>query len=180
MQVIELRIPEDRIGVLIGKEGEIKKAIEEKTGCKIKVRSKAGLVTIEGEDAIGFLKARDVINAVAHGFSPEVAMKLLEEFNVLEIIDLTDYVPNNALQRVKGRIIGKEGKVRKTMEEMLNVNISIYDKTVAIIGDPEAANAAREAVLMLVEGAQHSTVQRFLERKRRDLKLRSYDWHDIL
>ncbi|AEA47603.1 KH domain-containing protein [Archaeoglobus veneficus] len=179
MQVIELRIPDDRIGVLIGKEGEIKKRIEEKTGCRIKINSKTGIVTVEGEDAIGFLKAKDVINAIAHGFSPEVAMKLLEEFNVLEIIDLTDYVPDSALQRVKGRVIGKEGKVRKNIEDMLNVNVSVYGKTVAIIGDPEAANAAREAILMLVEGAQHSTVQRFLEKKRRDLKLRSYDWQDL-
>jgi len=180
MQIAELRIPDDRIGVLIGKEGEIKKAIEEKTGCKVKINSKTGMVTIEGEDAIGFLKARDLINAIAHGFSPNVAMKLLDEFNILEIINLTDYVLDSALQRIKGRIIGKEGKVRKAIEEMLNVNVSVYGKTVAIVGDPDATSAAREAVLMLVEGAQHHTVQRFLERKRRHLKLRSYDWQDIV
>ncbi len=180
MQVAELRIPDDRIGALIGKEGEIKKRIEERTGCRIKINSKTGIVTIEGEEAIGFLKARNLINAVAHGFSPEVAMKLLDEFSILEVIDLTDYVPDSALHRVKGRIIGKEGKVRRAIEEMLNVNISIYGKTVAIIGDPDATGAAREAIMMLVEGAQHSTVQRFLERKRRDLKFRSYDWRDVI
>jgi len=179
MQKIELRIPEDRIGVLIGKEGEIKGIIEERTGCKLRVNSRTGLVRIEGEDAIGFLKARDVINAIAHGFNPEIALKLLDEFNVLDIIELTDYVPDNALQRVKGRVIGKEGKIRKNIEDLLGVNISVYGKTVAIIGDPEAVNAAREAILMIIEGAQHSTVQRFIERRRRDLKLRSYDWQEL-
>ncbi len=77
---------------------------------------------------------------------------------------------------MKGRIIGKEGKMRKFIEDVLNVNISVYGKTVAIIGDAESVAVAREAIEMLVEGAQHSTVQRFLERKRREIKMRSLDW----
>ncbi len=174
---IELVIPEDRIGVLIGKEGEVKERIEKETGCKLKISSKTGVVKIECEDPIGFLRAQDVIKAIAHGFNPDVAMKLLQdELMVLEIIDLTGYVSPKHLERVKGRIIGKEGKMRRFIEDTLDVNISVYGKTVAIIGDAESVAAAREAILMLVEGAQHSTVQRFLERKRREMKLRSLDW----
>jgi ribosomal RNA assembly protein len=149
---IEVKIPDERIGVLIGKEGEIKRRIEEATGCKVKINSKTGVVTVEsGGDAIGFLKAQDVIKAIGHGFSPDTAMKLLEgDFVVFEVIDLTDYVSSpNALQRVKGRIIGKEGKMRKTIEDMLDVNVSVYEKTVAIIGSPDNVSAAREAVMML-------------------------------
>jgi len=174
---IELVIPEDRIGVLIGKEGEVKERIEKETGCKLNISSKTGVVRIQCEDPIGFLRAQDVIKAIAHGFNPDVAMKLLQdELMVLEIIDLTGYVSPKHLERVKGRIIGKEGKMRRFIEDTLDVNISVYGKTVAIIGDAESVAAAREAILMLVEGAQHSTVQRFLERKRREMKLRSLDW----
>jgi ribosomal RNA assembly protein len=179
---IELKIPDERIGVLIGKEGEIKRKIEEITGCKVKINSKTGVVSIEnGEDAIGFLKAQDVIRAIGHGFNPEIAMKLLKgDFTVLEIIDLTNYASSpNALQRVKGRIIGKEGKMRRNIEDMLGVDVSVYMKTVAIIGEPENVASAREAVTMLAEGAQHSTVQRFLEKKRREIKLRSLDWERV-
>ena len=179
---IEVKIPDERIGVLIGTEGEIKRRIEEATGCKVKINSKTGVVTVEsGGDAIGFLKAQDVIKAIGHGFSPDTAMKLLEgDFVVFEVIDLTDYVSSpNALQRVKGRIIGKEGKMRKMIEDMLDVNVSIYEKTVAIIGSLDNVSAAREAVMMLVEGAPHSTVQRFLEKKRREIKMRSLDWEQI-
>ncbi len=175
----ELRIPDDRVGVLIGKDGEIKKLIEEKTGCKLRI-SPSGLVEIICEDAVGFLKARDVVNAIAHGFNPETALKILDGFKVLEVIDLSDYVSDNAMQRVKGRIIGKGGKMRKNIEDMLGVDVSIYGKKVAIIGDPDAVNVARDAVLMLVEGSQHTTVQRFLENRRRDLKMRELDWQDIL
>ncbi len=177
VNVIELEVPEDRMGALIGKEGEIKKLIEEKTGCKLKVSSKYNVVKIECEDAIGFMRAKDVVNAISHGFSPDVALKLLYDENlVLEIIDLSAMLPDSALRRIKGRIIGKEGKMRKQIEDMLNVNISISEKHVAIIGDPENVAAAREAVLMIVDGAQHSTVIKFMERKRRDLKSRSLDW----
>lgn len=181
-QAIEIKIPDERVGVLIGKEGEIKKRIEETTGCKIKINSKTGVVTVEsGGDAIGFLKAQDVIKAIGHGFNPDIAMKLLEgDFVVLEIIDLTDYVSSpNALQRIKGRIIGKEGKMRKTIEDMLGVNVSVYEKTVAIIGNPDNVSVAREAVMMLIEGAPHSTVQRFLEKKRREIKMSGLDWEQI-
>ncbi len=175
---IELVVPEDRIGVLIGKEGEVKERIEKETGCKLKISSKTGVVRIECDDPINFLRVQDVIKAIAHGFSPEVAMKLLQdEMTVLEIIDLTSFVSPKHLERIKGRIIGKEGKMRKFIEDTLGVNVSIYGKTVAIIGDAESVAVAREAVSMLAEGAQHSTVQRFIERKRREMKLRSLDWY---
>ncbi|AAB89444.1 conserved hypothetical protein [Archaeoglobus fulgidus DSM 4304] len=177
MNVVELEIPEDRVGVLIGKDGEIKKLIEEKTGCKLTVLGKHNVVKIECEDALGFMRARDVVSAISHGFSPDVALKLLYDENlVLEVINLSDFLSDNALRRIKGRIIGKEGKMRKQIEDMLNVNISISDKHVAIIGDPENVAAAREAIMMLVEGAHTSTVIKFMERKRRDLKTRSLDW----
>lgn len=175
---IELTIPEDRIGVLIGKEGEIKKRIEELSGCKIKISSKTSVVKIECEDPYKFMRVQDVIKAIAHGFNPDVAMKLLEDdMTTLDIIDLTSYVSDKHLQRVKGRIIGKEGSIRKTIEDLLNVNISVYGKTVAILGDAESVAVSREAIEMLIEGTQHSTVVRFLERKRRELKMRGLEWY---
>jgi len=175
---IEMAIPEDRIGVLIGKEGEIKERIEQATGCKLKINSKTGVVRITCEDPVNFLRVQDVIKAIAHGFNPDVAMKLLEDdMMVLDIIDLSAYVSDKHLERIKGRIIGKEGVMRRNIEDLLNVHVSIYGKTVAIIGDAESVAIAREAIMMLVEGAQHSTVMRFLERKRRELKMRGLDWY---
>ena len=178
METLEMKIPADRVGVLIGKEGEVRKRIEEKTGCKIRIDGKSGIVKItRGEDPVGFLKARDVINAISRGFNPEIAMKILDDdFTVFESIDLSEYVSSKAMERIKGRIIGKEGKMRRLIEETLNVNVSIYDKFVSIIGPVENVAAAREAIMMLIEGAQHSTVQRFMEKKKREIEMRSMDW----
>ena len=123
------------------------------------------------------MRAKDVVTAIAHGFSPDVALRLLDdEMLVLEVIDLSSMLPENAMRRIKGRIIGKEGRMRKQIEDVLNVNISIHDKFVAILGEVENVAAAREAVMLLVDGAQHSTVIKFMERKRRELKSRSLDW----
>jgi len=179
-QQTQIRVPEDRIGVIIGREGEIKRRIEDETGCKIKI-SRDGIVSIRGNDAIGFIKAQNVIKAIARGFNPDVAFKLLkDDFKVLEIINLADYVGENALKRVKGRIIGKDGKMRTSIEETLDVNLSIYGKTVSIIGDMDNVYAAREAILMLIEGAQHSRVLRFMEKKKREIKTRDLDWKPLM
>ncbi len=178
MNKTELKIPEDRIGVLIGKNGEIKKTLEKKTNCKISISSETGVVKIESEDPIGFLRAQEFIKAIGYGFSPDVAFKLVDdEMMVLDVISLSEYEED--LQRIKGRIIGKKGKMRKLIEELLGVNVIVGNKEVAIIGDAESVSVAREAIFKLIEGAQHSTVQRFLERKRRDLKLRTLDWESF-
>jgi|Deesub1362A_J573_1020465.scaffolds.fasta_scaffold00106_105 ribosomal RNA assembly protein len=177
----ELRVPEDRIGVIIGKEGEIKKKIEEKTGCKIKISRDGTITVISGENVMGYLKAQDVIKAIARGFNPEIALKLLQDdFKILDIINLTDFIPDSALPRVKGRIIGKNGIMRKNLEDTLDVNISVYGKTVSVIGDMDNVYAAREAIMMLVDGAQHSTVLKFIEKKKREIKSRSMDWEPLL
>lgn len=179
MESIEIKVPSDRIGVIIGKEGSVKKAIEEKTECKIKIDSKNGVITLtRGENAVGFLKAKDVINAIARGFNPEIALKILDDdFTVLETIDLSSYVSQKSMERIKGRIIGKEGKMRRLIEETLNVHVSVYDKYVSIIGNFENVSAAREAIEMLIDGAQHSTVQKFMEKKKREIEMRSMDWY---
>lgn len=165
---LEIEVPEDRIGVILGKEGENKKRMEEKCGCKIFLSK--NIITLECPDSLSLMKIKNVITAIARGFSPEIAMKLTEnEDLVFESIDLSQIIPEKAMQRILGRIIGKEGTMRKQIEDMLNVHLSIYDKFVSIIGEFENVTIAREAINMLINGAQHSRVIKFMEKKRRDL-----------
>jgi len=53
---------------------------------------------------------------VARGFSPEKALRLLEnEDLVLDVIDLSTLTDSPAdLKRLKGRIIGRNGKTRES------------------------------------------------------------------
>ena len=170
------RVPLDRIGVLIGEGGQVLRELMKRTMTVIKVDSQNGTVIIEPESPnvspINLLKAQDFIRAIAYGFSPERALRVLEEDQILLVIDLKQKVGSspNHITRIKGRIIGEKGKARKIIEEMTGTYISVYDTYVAIIGDYESATAAREAIEMLIEGRQHATVYRYLERIMRQLK----------
>lgn len=173
-----IKVPQDRIGAIIGVEGNIKKIIEEKTGAIVDVDSESGTVVIESEtDAFKALKASEVIKAVARGFSPEKALKLLEnEDLVLDVIDLSTLTDSPSdLKRLKGRIIGRNGKTREVIEQMTGARVSVYGKTIGIIGDSEQLATVREALNMLIDGAPHGAVYGFLEKRRRDLKRTQMD-----
>jgi len=172
----ELRVPVEpkRLGVLIGNKGQVKKRIEESLNVKLEVDSENSFVKIrlkEGATVIDLLRAKDIITAISYGFSPERAFRLLDESQVLDVINLKEIAKNREdMKRIKGRIIGKEGKARTMIEDLTGAYISVYDKYVAIIGDYEQVRVAREAVMMLIRGKQHRTVYNFLRRWRASTK----------
>lgn len=170
----DIKIPHDRVAVLIGTEGKTKRKIENLTDCEIDVESKEGEVTISGEDGVKLYSAQHIVKAIARGFNPKYALKLQKHDYVFEIIDLYDYHDKkNHHERMKGRVIGKGGKSRRVIEELGECNISVYGKTIGIIAPAETAGIAKKSVEMLLEGANHSTVFTFLERKRREQKIAS-------
>ncbi|MBC7099561.1 MAG: RNA-processing protein [Hadesarchaea archaeon] len=168
-----VRIPMDRIGAVIGPNGEIKREIERLTSTKLTIDSDTGCVKIEaGDDPLSALKAESILKAIARGFSSQRAFRLLDDDQLLEIVDITDFAGDSerALSRLRGRVIGEQGKTRETIERMTDTYISIYGKTVAAIGTAEQLAVAREAIEMLLSGREHSTVYRFLDRKRREAR----------
>src|SRR3989338_6562597 len=170
----ELKVKKKRVAVIIGKEGSIKKEIEEATTTKLNIDSKEGDVFVSGEDALGLYTAREIIKAVGRGFNPDVAKLLLKPDYIFEVIDLNEYAKSkDAMLRLKGRVIGKEGKSRRLIEELTECNISVFGKTISIIGLPESAANARRAVESLLRGSPHSNVYNWLEKKRRELKKRA-------
>ena len=175
-----LKIPRERVGVVIGKSGITKDEIENLTKTEIIVDSEAGTVAIspteETEDPLSVWKARYIVKAIGRGFNPEISVKLMGDETILEIINLPDYVGKSkkAILRQKARIIGKDGRTKDIITDMTGVDISIYGKTVAIIGDMEQIHIAKEAVEMILNGVRHKTVYAFLERKTRDMKIRQF------
>jgi ribosomal RNA assembly protein len=172
---LSFNIPRERIGVLIGRGGEVKEHIERSLRVSLKVDSVLGVVEVEGLDSnpMNVWRARDVILAIGRGFPPEKAFKLISsDEHLLEVIDLRSILgrSENAIKRVKGRIIGREGKTRRIIEEVAGVDVSVYGHTVSIIGLYENVVIARDAIKMLIEGKTHATVYRFLSERRRELK----------
>jgi ribosomal RNA assembly protein len=176
----EVKVPQDRVGVIIGVNGEVKKTIKERTGVVLSVDSETGEVFLDNskaKDSLVAMKVEEVVKALARGFAPENAYKLLEDDFYLEIMDIHDYVGKDQshIRRMKARIIGKNGKTRRIIETMTGAYLSIYGGTVAIIGDVESFEVAKKAVDMVLSGSEHSTVYKFLERKRRESKLATLD-----
>jgi len=175
-----LKIPRERVGVVIGKNGITKNEIENLTKTEIMVDSEAGSVAIspteETEDPLAVWKARYIVKAIGRGFNPEISVKLMGDETILEIINLPDYVGKSkkAILRQKARIIGKDGRTKDIITDMTSVDISIYGKTVSIIGDMEQIHIAKEAVEMILNGVRHKTVYAFLERKTRDMKIKQF------
>ncbi len=169
----ELKVPKNRVAVIIGKEGSIKKEIEESTKTKLDIDSKEGDIFVSGEDALGLYTAREIIKAIGRGFNPDLAKLLLKSDYIFEVVDLSEFVKSKeAMLRLKGRVIGKEGKSRKVIEELTECNISVFGKTISIIGLPESVANARQAVESLLRGSTHANVYKWLEKRRRDLKRR--------
>ncbi len=168
----DLKIPKDRIAVLIGKEGKIKKELEEEMKIAITVDSKEGDVMITGSDAISLYTTREVIKAIARGFNPEIAHLLLKQDYAFELISLDEYAKGRKNQqlRLKGRVIGEKGKCRRTVEQLTECFLCVYGKTVAIIGVIDYVPVAKKAISMILSGSPHASVYRWLERKRRELK----------
>ncbi len=166
-----LKVPKDRIGVIIGTGGTTKAQIEEKGEVKLDIDSSEGVVSVESE-SLGILRAIEVIEAIARGFSPEKAFRIFDDEMIgLEVIDVSkNAATQKELKRIMGRVIGKEGKTREAIESLTGANISIYGKTVSVIGYIDQIQTVRKAIEMLIQGSKHAAVYSFLERKRQELK----------
>ncbi|MDT7890173.1 MAG: KH domain-containing protein [Desulfurococcales archaeon] len=167
---VTTKIPLDRVGVIIGGGGSIIEMLRRRLDVSIKVDSSTGAVVVEpaspSTPVSNLLKAKEFVDAIGYGFSPDRAERVLDEDQVLVIIDLKSYVGDseNHLKRVKGRIIGEGGRARRNLEEITNTYISVGEAEVAIIGGFEEAEVARQAIQMLIEGRQHTTVYKYAER----------------
>ncbi|MFC1690998.1 KH domain-containing protein [Nanoarchaeota archaeon] len=169
----QFKIPKDRVAVVIGKEGQIKKEIEQETHSHIDIDSKEGDVTVSGTDTLGLYTAREIVKAIGRGFNPEVARILLKQDYVLDILQMRDYIGKSTskMLRLKGRVIGEEGKTRKLVEEFTQTDICVYGKTISIIGSPEKVAIARRAIESLLGGATHSSVYKWLEKQRKKISM---------
>lgn len=172
-----LKIPEERIAVLIGSNGSIKRDVEAKCNVRMQIDGKTGEVKVEPLSSSGFdegaLTAIEIVKAISHGFPPSTAFRLFNEDVTLLIIDLrinSDMSRSNE-NRLKGRIIGARGKSRKTIEELTGVSISIHGHTVSFIGTFEETNIAHDAVMMLLKGRSHKVVYQMLQNARSKAKL---------
>lgn len=162
--IAELLIPKARVGALVGEAGRTKRRIEDELDCRIKVDEEGG-VEIRCRDPLLLLRAKLVIQAIGRGFSTEDALLLVDESFMLEVINIEEEVGKKGLERMRGRLIGREGSTRKKIEETTDTKLAIYGKTVSIIGKRKDIIAARRAIDSILGGATHGAAYAMMERR---------------
>ena len=175
-----VKIPQDRIGVLIGEGGETMREIEAQAEVRLDIDSENGSVAIETVgDPVRGLKGPEIVRAIGRGFAPEDALTLLEdEMTMFDLVDIDAAARNkNDMKRKKGRLIGEGGRTRELMEELTGASVVIYGSTLGAIGSPQQVEAVRTAAEMILEGAPHGTVYSFLEERHNEMKHQGMQYH---
>ncbi len=179
-----VRIPTERVGVLIGKSGAVKSRIEDACSVALDVDGQTGEVLVKSADDIDRIqpfKAVEIVISIGRGFSPQNAMSLLKGENTLYVLDLREFgaKSKNQIERIKGRLIGEGGKARKNMENLSGTKISVYGRTASVIGGSKNLRLAIDAISSISEGSMHGSVYSRMESARRRDKIRRMQlWED--
>jgi ribosomal RNA assembly protein len=158
-----INIPADRVRVLLSRRSYLEK--ESKARLDVTMD---GEVIVDGDDALLIYRCLQVIKAIGRGFAPIKAERLFDDRFYLRIFDIRDFSgkSRNRSIELKGRIIGRNGKARRTIEESTDCYLSVYGHTVSIIGSYPAMESAERAAEMLLEGSEHSVVFSFLRKEK--------------
>lgn len=172
-----IKIPQERVGVLVGKNGAVKNEIEKRCDVSLEIDGESGDVRLSYSsralDTGDPFKAQEVISAIARGFSPQRAFALFDGGKTLSTIDLRQFSHKSArsLARIKSRLIGSDGKARKLVEQLSGAAVSIYGHSVSIIGEPDKSRVAEEAILKIASGGTHKAAYQMLQKFRSKQKL---------
>ncbi|HLD02134.1 MAG TPA: KH domain-containing protein [Candidatus Nanoarchaeia archaeon] len=164
----EILIPKDRVAVLVGTKGAMKRRIQKEAHVILDI-SREGDVLISSDDNLDVFIATNIVKAIGRGFNPEIALNLVKDNFAVEFINIKEFTRDTKkdLERVKARLIGTKGKAWQTIENLTGCKLAVYGKTVAIIGDVEDILLAKEAVVKLLSGSVHGNVYGYVERTRK-------------
>lgn len=138
-----------------------KKIVEKELNVKLFFKAKE--ILIGGEAHEEYL-AEKVIEAINFGFPIEVALSIVKDENIFEIIKIKDYTHRKDLETIRARIIGKQGRTLRTLNQLTDCNFEIKGNLVGIIGSAEHIKNSQDAVISLIQGSKQANVYNYLEK----------------
>ena len=136
--------------------------IEERV--KIKITFKKSSIGIRGAELQEFLVEK-IITAVDFGFDVEDALLLTSEDFVLKFMDIKEHTRRKNMMDIRGRLIGTDGKARKTIEKLTGAVIVIKNNDIGVIVDSDHVDAVLQGLESLIHGAKHGNVFSYLEKQ---------------
>ncbi|KAJ2611759.1 pre-rRNA-processing protein pno1 [Coemansia sp. RSA 1365] len=155
-----IRVPPHRLTPLKRDWLKIYSPIVEHLKLQVRVNPKTRMIEIrscdETEDVGSIQKAADFVRAYCLGFSAEDSLALLrmddlflDSFEVKDVKTLT----GDHLARAIGRLAGKDGKTKYTIENATKTRIVLADSKIHVLGTFQNIKIAKNAISSLIMGS---------------------------
>lgn len=160
-QVRKIPVPPNRMTPLKSRWMEIYEPIVKylKLQIRMNIRNKCvELKTCKSTEDIGALqKGADFVKAFILGFAVADAIALIRlddlYMETFEVKDIRSTLKGDHLARAVGRIAGKDGRTKFTIENATKTRIVVADTKIHILGSYENTRLARHSISSLVLGA---------------------------
>lgn len=132
---------------------------------EVKIITKEKEVFIDGKPEDEYI-AEKVIEALDFGFPFSNALLIKKQDFVFEKLNIKDFTKRKDLSKVRARIIGKQGKVLKTLCNLTDCFFELKGNQLGIMGVPECIKNAQNSCVSIIQGSKHSNVYKFLEKNK--------------
>jgi ribosomal RNA assembly protein len=151
--------------IVVESMNKIKKAVPAiENKIKVKISFGKDRVNVVGSELNEFL-VEEIIRAVDFGFHIDDAILLKNEDFVLGFIDIKEHTRRKNLKDVRARVIGTNGKARKTLENLTGSVIVIKSNQIGVIVDSDHLDTTIQAIESLIQGSKHGNVFSYLEKQ---------------
>jgi len=153
------KIISEKIARIIKSKGNLEKELN------VKLEISGNEITISGSPEDEYVAER-VIEALDFGFPFAAALAIKKEDILFETLNIKECTNQKNFERVRGRVIGKDGKALKTISNLSDCHIELSGNKIGIIGNCENIRTVEEACKILVKGSKHANVYAYLEKHR--------------